>query len=145
MSAIIVKIVKEYLWGIYFAYFALSYIAFFIPKHYVSQPQTVCLTMSNMLFDNFNIYISCSQGLCLTLIVWLSEDYGCMRILGVFYPSDFRSGFRGHSRDSKWGKIDYMFSRHKVLLAHKTVPTAAIIVGSRKTWQTHPTWSGVYI
>ena len=36
-------------------------------KHYVWHPQTVCLTMSDMLFDNFNTRISCMFSSCFVL------------------------------------------------------------------------------
>jgi len=46
------------------------------------------------------------ETLYLQLTNWLSGDCRCMRILGVFCPSDFGNDFRGHSRDSKRAKID---------------------------------------
>ena len=79
-------------------------------KHYVWHPQTHCLTISNMLFDNFNTCISSAKSLYLRLTNWQPVDYVCMRILGIFCPFDFWNDFRGHSRDSKRLIIDYIFS-----------------------------------
>ena len=106
---IIVKIVKEYVWGACFVFFVLQNTVSDCPKHYVLLPQTVCLTLSNMLFDNFNTYVFCTHGACFEITDWLSERCRHMQILGIFCPNDFQNGFRGHSRDSKRAIIDYMF------------------------------------
>ena len=80
------------------------------PKHYVWPPQTVCLTISNILFDNFNTPLSRSKAPYSALSSWLPDGYGKVRNTRVFCPSDFQNDFRGHSRDSKRLKIDYIFS-----------------------------------
>ena len=49
-----VKIVKEYLWRACIAIFTMQNIVPDTLIHYVLHPQTVCLTFSNILFDNFN-------------------------------------------------------------------------------------------
>ena len=108
-SGIIVKIVKEYVWGACFVFFVLQNTVSDCPKHYVWHPQTVCLTLSNMLFDNFNTCFSCTKDMCLLITNWLSVCCGCTRNTRVFCPSDFRNDFRGHSRDSKRANIDYSF------------------------------------
>ena len=130
-SAITVKNVKEYVWRACFVCFALPDTSSDPLKHSVWPPQTVCLTLSNMLFDNFNIYISCAQTLYFATISWQSGDYGSMRILGIFCPSDFWNDFRGHSRDTKRAKIDYTsapltthadnadFARQNTIYKHK--------------------------
>ena len=112
-SAINVKNVKEYLWGGYFVFFSMQNAMPDTTKHSVLPPQTHCLTMSNMLFDNINTCISPINRLYMTLSPWLSDNYRNMQNTRVFCPSDFRNGFRGHSRDSKRAKFDYTFQRHR--------------------------------
>ena len=100
-SAITVKIVKEYLWRAYFMFFALQNTMPDTPKHYVWPPQTVCLTISNMLFDNFNTPLSPSKSPHIALSLWSSDNYNNIQNTAIFCPSDFRNDFRGHSRDTK--------------------------------------------
>ena len=71
------------------------------PKHTLWPPQTVCLTISNILFDIFNTPLSPSETLYLSLTNWLSDNYDNPQNTRIFCPSDFRNDFRGHSRNSK--------------------------------------------
>ena len=64
-------------------------------KHYVWHPQTVCLTVSDMLFDNFNTRISCMFSPCFVLTYWLSGEYEYMRNTRIFVRKFFRMGFGG--------------------------------------------------
>ena len=107
---ITVKIVKEYLWRAYFMFFALQNTMPDTPKHHVWPPQTHCLTISNILFDNFNTSLSPSKPPLSALSIWLSGNYNDLQNTRIFCPSDFRNGFRGHSRDSKRPRNWLVFS-----------------------------------
>ena len=109
-SAITVKIVKEYLWRAYFMFLALQNTMPDTPKHYVWPPQTHCLTISNILFDNFNTSLSRTKPPLFTLSFWLSDNYDNLQNTRIFCPSDFGNDFRGHSRDSKRARNWLVFS-----------------------------------
>ena len=98
------------------------------PKHYVWHPQTVCLTISNMLFDNFNTSLSPSKPPLPVLSIWPSNDYDNLQNTAIFCPSDFGNDFRGHSRDSKRARNWLVFSLVRTYYEGKVIVSVPVNV-----------------
>ena len=123
-----VKIVKEYLWRAYFMFFALQNTVPDTLKHYVWPPQTVCLTISNILFDNFNTTLSPSKSPHSALSFWPSDNYDKLQNTRIFCPSDFRNGFRGHSHNSKRARNWLVFSLVQTYHERKVIVSVPVNV-----------------